>query len=112
MTTSSLSNAVSDTHAHDAVVTLDDLRAAARVLVGVTTRTPLLPADALAAIVGVPVWVKPEMLQRGGAFKLRGAYTYLARMDPAARAKGVIAPSSGNHAQAVALAARLFGVPA
>src|SRR4051812_8807478 len=112
MTTSSLSNAVSDTHAHDAVVTLDDLRAAARVLVGVTTRTPLLPADALTDLLGVPVYVKPEMLQRGGAFKFRGAYTYLSRLSPDERAKGVIAPSSGNHAQAVALAAKLFGVPA
>src|ERR671938_41625 len=52
------------------------------------------------------------MLQRGGAFKFRGAYTYLSRLAPAARARGVIAPSSGNHAQAVALAARLFRVPA
>jgi threonine dehydratase len=52
------------------------------------------------------------MLQRGGAFKFRGAYFYLSRMDAGRRARGVIAPSSGNHAQAVALAARLFGVPA
>src|ERR1051326_6412328 len=51
------------------------------------------------------------MLQRGGAFKFRGAYTYLSRLSPAERAKGVVAPSSGNHAQAVALAAKLFGVP-
>jgi threonine dehydratase len=58
------------------------------------------------------VWLKPEMLQRGGAFKFRGAYTYLAGMTPEDRARGVIAPSSGNHAQAVALAASLFGVPA
>jgi threonine dehydratase len=52
------------------------------------------------------------MLQRGGAFKFRGAYTYLSRLSPDEREKGVIAPSSGNHAQAVALAAKLFGVPA
>jgi threonine dehydratase len=58
------------------------------------------------------VWLKPEMLQRGGAFKFRGAYTFLSRLSPAERARGVVAPSSGNHAQAVALAARLFGVPA
>jgi threonine dehydratase len=82
------------------------------VLAGVAVRTPLLPSDALADAAGVPVWVKPEMLQRGGAFKLRGAYWYLATLSPAARAAGVVAPSSGNHAQAVALAARLFGVPA
>src|SRR5207237_4121783 len=56
--------------------------------------------------------IKPEMLQRGGAFKFRGAYNFLARMDGEVRRRGVIAPSSGNHAQAVALAAKLFGVPA
>ncbi|MGH7633544.1 MAG: threonine ammonia-lyase [Gemmatimonadaceae bacterium] len=76
-------------------------------------RTPLLPADELApAGSGAEVWLKPETLQRGGAFKFRGAYTFIARLDPSLRARGVIAPSSGNHAQAVALAARLFGVPA
>ena len=94
------------------LVTLDEIRRAATVLLGVAVRTPLLPADALSERVGVPVWLKPEMLQRGGAFKLRGAYTYVASMAPEDRARGVIAPSSGNHAQAVALAARLFGVPA
>ena len=94
------------------LVSLADLQAAARLLRGVAVRTPLLPADALGERVGAPVWLKPEMLQRGGAFKFRGAYTYLARLAPERRARGVIAPSSGNHAQAVALAARLFGVPA
>jgi threonine dehydratase len=95
------------------LITLADLRAAAATLRGVAVRTPLLPAHELAATTGAPsVWVKPEMLQRGGAFKFRGAYTFLARLRPEERARGVIAPSSGNHAQAVALAARLFGVPA
>ena len=94
------------------LVTLDAIRAAAGVLAGVAVRTPLLRADALEEAAGVPVWVKPEMLQRGGAFKLRGAYFYLATLAPEARARGVVAPSSGNHAQAVALAAKLFGVPA
>jgi threonine dehydratase len=94
------------------LVTLDDIRRAAQALAGVAVRTPLLPFDALAADVGVPVWLKPEMLQRGGAFKFRGAYTYLSRMQPEARARGVVAPSSGNHAQAVAIAAKLFGAPA
>jgi threonine dehydratase len=96
------------------LVSLDDLEQAARTLAPVAVRTPLLPADAVSEAVngGPPVWVKPEMLQRGGAFKFRGAYTFLARLDPADRARGVIAPSSGNHAQAVALAAKLFGVPA
>jgi threonine dehydratase len=94
------------------LVTLRDLEAAARVLAPVAVRTPLLPADVLTDLVGGPVWIKPEMLQRGGAFKFRGAYNFLSRMDPDIRNRGVVAPSSGNHAQAVALAAKLFGVPA
>jgi threonine dehydratase len=95
-----------------ALVTLADIEAAARVLAPVAVRTPLLPVDELSARLGAPIWVKPEMLQRGGAFKFRGAYTYLSRLAPEVRARGVVAPSSGNHAQAVAMAARLFGVPA
>ncbi|HEX2781250.1 MAG TPA: threonine/serine dehydratase [Gemmatimonadaceae bacterium] len=94
------------------LVTLDALRDAARVIAKVAVRTPLLPADDLAARAGAPVWLKPETLQRGGAFKLRGAYYFLAKLTPEERARGVVAPSSGNHAQAVALAAKLFGVPA
>jgi len=94
------------------LVTLRDLEAAARVLAPVAVRTPLLPADAVTDLVGGPVSIKPEMLQRGGAFKFRGAYNFLSHMDPEIRRRGVIAPSSGNHAQAVALAAKLFGVPA
>jgi threonine dehydratase len=93
-------------------INLSDIEAAARVLAPVAVRTPLLRVEMLGERLGVPVFVKPEMLQRGGAFKLRGAYNYVAGMDPAVRARGVIAPSSGNHAQAVALAAKLFGVPA
>src|SRR5690349_10069530 len=64
------------------LVTLDDLEAAARTLAPVAVRTPLLPADAITDAVGAPVFLKPEMLQRGGAFKFRGAYNFLARMDP------------------------------
>ena len=94
------------------LVTLRDLEAAARRLSSVAVRTPLLPADALSDRMGVPVWIKPEMLQRGGAFKFRGAYNFLSQLEPNERARGVVAPSSGNHAQAVALAAKLFGVPA
>jgi threonine dehydratase len=94
------------------LVALSDLEAAARVLAPVAVRTPILPADAITDRVGQPVSIKPEMLQRGGAFKFRGAYNFLANMEPDVRARGVIAPSSGNHAQAVALAAKLFGVPA
>src|SRR5690606_10358613 len=94
------------------LVSLADLRAAAGALRGVAVRTPLLRAEALSEDLDADVWLKPEMLQRGGAFKFRGAWTFLSRLTPEARARGVIAPSSGNHAQAVALAARLHGVPA
>lgn len=91
------------------LVSLDAIRDAAARIRGVAVRTPLLRAEWIA---GGDVWLKPEMLQRGGAFKFRGAYTFLSSLSPEERARGVIAPSSGNHAQAVALAARLFGVPA
>jgi len=94
------------------LVTLGDLQDAARTIRPVAVRTPLLPADIVAEQLGVPVWVKPEMLQRGGAFKFRGAYNFLSHLSPDERARGVVAPSSGNHAQAVALAAKLYGVPA
>lgn len=94
------------------LISLNDLRDAARTIAGVVVRTPLLPADELTDRVGAPVWLKPETLQRGGAFKLRGAYNFLAKMSAEERSRGVIAPSSGNHAQAVALAAKLFGVRA
>jgi len=94
------------------LVTLGDLEAAARRLAPVAVRTPLLPADSVSDRVGAPVWIKPEMLQRGGAFKFRGAYNFLSQLEPEERERGVVAPSSGNHAQAVALAAKLFGVPA
>jgi threonine dehydratase len=93
------------------LVGLTELRAAAATIDGVAVRTPLLPTPDM--VPGAPdIWVKPEMLQRGGAFKFRGAYTYLSRLSPEQLSRGVIAPSSGNHAQAVALAARLLGAPA
>lgn len=94
------------------LVSHDDIVDAARTLHGVATRTPLLRSYAIGETTGHQVWLKPEMLQRGGAFKFRGAYTYLSRLSPEERKRGVIAPSSGNHAQAVALAAKLFDVPA
>lgn len=101
-----------ETTSDASLVTLHDLRAAAAVLRGVAVRTPLLHSDALSEKAGVSAYVKPEMLQRGGSFKFRGAYTYLASLSPDARARGVITASSGNHGQAVALAAKLFGVGA
>ena len=94
------------------LVTIGDLEAAARVLAPVAVRTPILPADVITEQVGGPIFIKPEMLQRGGAFKFRGAYNFFSQMDADVRRRGVIAPSSGNHAQAVALAAKLFGIPA
>lgn len=96
----------------DTLITLDDLRAAAAVLKGVAVRTPLLPAEALSEMLAASVFVKPEVLQRGGAFKFRGAYTFLSKLSAEERARGVITASSGNHGQAVALAAKLYGVKA
>jgi threonine dehydratase len=93
-------------------ITLADLQDAAALLRGVAVRTPLLPDDTLAEKLGAPIFVKPEVLQRGGAFKFRGAYTYVARLTPEQRAKGIITGSSGNHGQGVALAAKLFGIKA
>ena len=94
------------------LISLADLTAAAARIAPVAVRTPLLPFDAASERLGAEIWLKPEMLQRGGAFKFRGAYNFLAQLSPDERARGVIAPSSGNHAQAVALAARLFGCKA
>lgn len=89
------------------IVTLEEIRAAARTLAGIAVRTPLLPVDDLAEALGTPVFIKPENLQRVGAFKLRGAYT-LVSQKAGEGAKGVITYSSGNHGQAVAYAARHF----
>ena len=89
-----------------------DVRAAADVLAGVATRTPVLTSRTLDGMVGASVHVKAECFQRGGAFKFRGAYTKIASLDAAARSRGVVAYSSGNHAQAVAIAAGLLGTSA
>jgi threonine dehydratase len=94
------------------LITVEDVRAAAEALAPVAVRTPLLPDDVLAAKLGIPLWHKAEPLQRGGSFKFRGAYNYVSNLDPHVRAKGVVAPSSGNHGQGVAMAARIFGIPA
>ena len=71
------------------LVSLDDFRNAAAALRGVAVRTPLLPSEALEAKFGVPVFLKPEMLQRGGAFKFRGAYWFVSRSGGRARGKTV-----------------------
>jgi threonine dehydratase len=93
-------------------VGLADIRAAARLLDGVARRTPLAASRDLAAKVGGPVWLKLENLQRTGSFKVRGAYTRMHALSPGERERGVVAASAGNHAQGVALAAQLLGVPA
>ncbi|MEP6904935.1 MAG: threonine/serine dehydratase [Gemmatimonadales bacterium] len=94
------------------MTTLQDIIAAAATLENVAVRTPALPDDVLGEQLGIQLWHKAEVLQRGGAFKFRGAYNYLSSLDPDIRVRGVVAPSSGNHGQGVAMAARLFGVPA
>ncbi len=91
---------------------LDAVRAAARRLDGVVHRTPVLRSRTLDALVGAELHLKAENLQRTGSFKLRGAFTALAAMPEAQRRRGVLTTSSGNHAQAVALAARLLGTTA
>ncbi|WP_249522920.1 threonine ammonia-lyase [Modestobacter marinus] len=89
-----------------------DVESAAELLDGVVRRTPLEHSRALAERVGGPVWLKCENLQRTGSFKIRGAYTRIARLSDAERARGVVAASAGNHAQGVALAARELGAAA
>ena len=89
-----------------------DIDAAAARLAGVAVKTPLLESPALNARVGARILIKPETLQRVGAFKFRGAYNRLSQLDADERRRGVVAFSSGNHAQGVALAARLLGMPA
>nr|WP_042190851.1 threonine/serine dehydratase [Kibdelosporangium sp. MJ126-NF4]CEL19642.1 Threonine dehydratase, catabolic [Kibdelosporangium sp. MJ126-NF4]CTQ94558.1 Threonine dehydratase, catabolic (EC 4.3.1.19) [Kibdelosporangium sp. MJ126-NF4] len=91
------------------LVTIDDIKAAADRVRESVVRTPLLPAPWAPS--DRPLWIKPENLQPIGAFKIRGAFNTLARLDDPVRARGVVAYSSGNHAQAVAYAARAFGVP-
>lgn len=93
-------------------MTLEDVREAAKGLEGVAVRTPLKPAPQLAEQAGVPVYLKLENLQPTGAFKLRGAWTFVRRRSPAERTRGVVTYSSGNHGQAVAYAAQRVGVRA
>ncbi len=98
---------------HDAtIVNFADVRAAAARLAGVAHRTPVVTSRTLNLRSGMQLFVKCENLQRMGAFKFRGAYNFIASLSPAERARGVVAFSSGNHAQGVALAARLVDVSA
>lgn len=93
-------------------VTLDSIRDAARMLDGVAYRTPVQTSRAISQVVGVPVALKCENLQRAGSFKIRGAYIRMARLSAEEKARGVVAASAGNHAQGVAFAAGLLGIQA
>ncbi|WP_086792283.1 threonine ammonia-lyase [Streptomyces thermovulgaris] len=93
-------------------VTLDDVRGAQKMLSGVARVTAMESSRHLSQLVGVPVYLKCENLQRTGSFKLRGAYVRIAGLLPEERAAGVVAASAGNHAQGVALASSLLGVHA
>jgi threonine dehydratase len=101
------------------LVTIDDIRAAAELIRPYIVRTALVPAGSggPAGPAGWadderPLWIKPENLQPTGAFKVRGAFNAIATLDESVRSRGVVAYSSGNHAQAVAYAAAIYGVPA
>ncbi len=93
-------------------ISYDDILSAARQIEGVAVRTPLIESPALNARVGGRVLIKPENLQRVGAFKFRGAFNRLSRLTDEEKARGVVAFSSGNHAQGVAHAAELLGIKA
>jgi threonine dehydratase len=93
-------------------VSLADIQAARRLLRGVINTTPILVDERLSEDLGARVFLKAENTQRSGSFKIRGAYNTIARLEPAERDRGVIAHSAGNHAQGVALAAKLVGIPA
>ncbi|MES2787100.1 MAG: threo-3-hydroxy-L-aspartate ammonia-lyase [Pseudomonadota bacterium] len=92
--------------------TFDDVAAAARRLQGHAHRTPVNTSTTANQLLGAEVFFKCENFQRMGAFKFRGAFNALSRFDDQQKSKGVIAFSSGNHAQAIALSARLLGMPA
>src|SRR5688572_3486488 len=92
--------------------TAADVETAARRLAGVALRTPLISSPVLDAATGARVFLKAETLQRTGSFKFRGAYNKLSSIAPEKRAGGVVAFSSGNHAQGVAHAAKLLNMPA
>ena len=94
------------------MLTFDDVQAAGRRLAGRIRRTPVLTSDALDAVSGYSVSLKCENLQRAGAFKIRGALNKLLSLSEAECARGVVAFSSGNHAQGVALAAQVVGTTA
>ena len=93
-------------------VTFDDIARAHERIRGHAHRTPVLTSATVDALTGARVFFKAENLQRMGAFKFRGAYNALSQLSPEAKRRGVVAFSSGNHAQAVALSGKLLGIPA
>ena len=93
-------------------MTLDDIRQAAQRIRPIAHRTPVMTSRTFNALTGVEAFFKCENLQRGGAFKIRGAANFIFSIPEADRARGVVAYSSGNHAQAVAIAAASVGAPA
>lgn len=95
-----------------ALPTLADVEAARKRLAGVVHHTPVTPSSTFSELSGAEVWLKLENLQRTGSFKIRGAYNKIQSLSPEERAKGVVAASAGNHAQGVALGAKLAGIPA
>lgn len=98
-------------HQHLRLPSFEDVRVAAERIAGAAHRTPVLTSRTADAATGAKLFFKAENLQRSGAFKFRGAYNSIAALDPEARKRGVIAFSSGNHAQAIAYAASLQGAP-
>lgn len=94
------------------LVSLDDIERARTTIRGLAVRTPLIHAHALGHLVGAEVYLKPEMLQRAGSFKIRGALNRIAQLTPVQKDLGVIAASAGNHAQGVAMAALRMRMPA
>ena len=93
-------------------ISMEDIHSAAKRLTGITVRTPLIESPLLNERMGGRVFVKPECLQHTGSFKFRGAYNRLSQLSEAEKARGVLAYSSGNHAQGVARAAQLLGISA
>lgn len=93
-------------------VTLDDVIKAKAAVKSVAMHTPLVEEQALSKLSGAKVYLKLENLQHTGSFKVRGAFNKIASLSEEQRAKGIIAASAGNHAQGVALAASIFGIPA
>lgn len=112
MSTSSTASAVREDPTAHLPVSLQDVRHAAHLLEGVVEKTGLHHSRALEQLVGAPVWLKAENLQRAGSFKVRGAYVRMAQLSDADKARGVVAASAGNHAQGVAQAAKGLGIKA